>query len=221
MIPSLVVLEMTRLLFELHHYGRSQEELREELHFYPCGQLHPNSEDFDSIRLLRIIGYSQCLEIFPFVEIVGKFLRGADFIDVTLNYANFYNANLNGAQLVGTQLVGVNLNDAQLVGANLRNADLTSAGLRSADLRCADFRDADLTDADLRNADFRGADFRGARLSGVYLGSNQWDNTPCEDAQWSNTIGLHEAREVPEDLQQNPEFAAAVAQSEAASQEEE
>ncbi len=34
------------------------------------------------------------------------------------------------------------------------------------------------------------------------------------------TIGLHEAREVPEDLQQNPEFAAAVAQSKAASQQQ-
>ncbi|GGA15157.1 hypothetical protein [Okeania sp. KiyG1] len=43
-----------------------------------------------------------------------------------------------------------------------------------------------------------------------------WD----KKTKWSNTVGLHEAREVPEDLQKNPEFAAAVAQSEAASQQQ-
>nr|WP_293144816.1 pentapeptide repeat-containing protein [Okeania sp. SIO3I5] len=252
------------LLFELHRYGQSQEELREQLHFYPCGQ--DDSEDFDVAKLLKIIGYSECLGNGLFVEIVGKFLRdadlsgakliltileGANFIDANLigadlsgaalTNANLINANLSDAKLFHTYLKDADLSDADLSGADLSNAnlsdaklfhtylkdadlsgadlsgaDLSGAALTNANLSGADLSDAGLSDADLSDADLSNADLSGAYLSGAYLSNIKWNN----QTNWSNTIGLHEAREVPEDLQQNPEFAAAVARSQAVSQQQ-
>ncbi|GGA52452.1 hypothetical protein CYANOKiyG1_72260 [Okeania sp. KiyG1] len=269
------------LLFELHRYGQSQEELREQLHFYPCGQL--NSENFDKTRLLRMIGYSQCLGSGTFVEIVGSFLNGADlsfadlsFADLSsadLSFADLSDAKLSGANLSGANLSGVNLSfaylsfaylsdadlsgaklsgaklsganlsfaylsgaklsganlsfaylssaylssanlsDAYLSFANLSSANLSSANLSDAYLSGAKLSDADLSGADLSGADLSGANLITADLSGAYLNNIKWNN----QTKWSNTIGLHEAIGVPEDLQQNPEFATAVAQSEAAS----
>ncbi|NEQ41336.1 MAG: low-complexity protein [Okeania sp. SIO3I5] len=245
------------LLFELHRYRYRlfQVELREQLHFYPCGKRY--SEDFDKTRLLRIIAYSQCLGNGTFVEIVGKFLRGVDLSNTDLSCVNLRGADLRGAilrstnfidaDLSNTNLGGVKLNDAKLrcvslsfadlSDGDLSNADLINADLFYSDFRCAnlngvklngaDLNDAnlilanlssaDLTDASLNDANLSSTYLSGAKLSGVYLSNIKWDN----NTQWSNTIGLHEARRVPEDLQQNPEFAAAVAQSRAASQEEE
>ncbi|NET46303.1 pentapeptide repeat-containing protein, partial [Okeania sp. SIO2B3] len=210
------------LLFKLHRYGQSQEELREQLHFCPCGQ--PGGEDFDRRRLLRIIGYSQCLEVDAFVEIVGVFFNGADLRDANLRSADLSHtdlsdanlsrtnlsgadlsvANLSGADLSVANLSVANLIDANLSGAYLRCADLIGAKLRYAKLRYANLSNANLSDANLRDADLRYANLSRTNLSGAYLSNIKWDN----DTNWSNTIGLHEAREVPEDLQQNPEFAA-------------
>ncbi|RQH50256.1 low-complexity protein [Okeania hirsuta] len=187
------------LLFELHRYGQSQEELREQLHFYPCGKR--GSEDFEETRLLGIIGYSQCLGKNAFVEIVGNFLRYADLSYADLSYADFENADLENADLSYADLSYSDFFDAKFKGANLRHADIGYASLRGADL----------SNADLSGADSFLTDLRGADLNNI-----TWDN----QTNWSNTIGLDEAREVPEDLQQNPEFAAAVAQSEAASQQQ-
>ncbi|WP_375339944.1 NACHT domain-containing protein [Okeania sp. KiyG1] len=99
------------LLFELHRYGQSQEGLREQLHFYPCGK--PDSEDFDRTRLLQIIGYSRCLKDVAFWEIVGSFLSGAD-----LN-----NAYLTSADLRSADLSAGNLSDADLIRDKLTRAD--------------------------------------------------------------------------------------------------
>ncbi|NEP90455.1 MAG: low-complexity protein [Okeania sp. SIO2C2] len=289
------------LLFELHRYGRSQEELREQLHFYPCGQPEPDSADFEDTKLLKIIGYSNCLGVFAFNEIVGSFLRDADLSGANLRDANLIRADLSGADLSGanlsgadltradlsganlsganlsranfirtdlsganlintylidanlirTDLSGANLSGAKLIYANLIDAYLTGADLSStnfiyanlcradliyANLSRADLRSANLIYANLSRADLSGAylsgaylsraylirsnlssaDLSDADLSDAYLSNIKWDN----HTKWSNTIGLHEAREVPEELQQNPEFAAAVAQSEAASQQQ-
>jgi uncharacterized protein YjbI with pentapeptide repeats len=327
------------LLFELHRYGQSQEELQEQLRFYPCGQ--HGSENFEDIKLLKIIGYSQCLGVPGFVAIVGEFLSGADISRADISHANLRGANLRdanlsdaylshaklrGADLRGANLSGANLSDAylsgaylsganlsdadliranlirayliravlsgaylsdaklsgaylsganlsgaylsgaDLSGANLGGADLSGADLSIADLSGAYLSDAKLSGANLRGvylsgADLSGADLSGADLSGADLiraglsvadlsGSDlsgadlsiadlsgadliradlsvadlsdanlsniKWNS----QTKWSNTIGLHEAIEVPEGLQQHPEFAAAVAQSEAASQQQ-
>ncbi|NES68169.1 MAG: low-complexity protein, partial [Okeania sp. SIO2D1] len=278
------------LLFELHRYGGSQEELREQLHFYPCGQ--PDSENFDDTRLLRMIGYSQCLGSGSFVEKVGSFLNGVNLSGVDLSGANLSGADLSGANLSAAKLSGTNLSDADLSGANLSAAKLSDANLSGANLSGANLSGANLIHANLIHANLSGANLSGANLSGAKLsdanfsGANfsgadlsfadliladlsdaklihanlsfadlsdaklihanlsgadlsdaklihanlsdadlsdadlsniQWDN----QTKWSNTIGLHEAIGVPEDLQQNPEFATAVAHSEAVSQQQE
>ncbi|NES65033.1 MAG: pentapeptide repeat-containing protein, partial [Okeania sp. SIO2D1] len=183
------------LLFELHRYGQSQEGLREQLHFYPCGK--PDSEDFEETRLLRIIGYSQCLGYIQcpgnnaFGEIVGSFLRDANLSCADLSHASLFLTNL--------------------CFADLRNTKLVLANLSCANLRDADLRYANLSHAILLSADLSGANLCFADLSGTNLSDAKWDN----NTKWSHSFNLHEAVGVPEDLQQNPEFAAAVAQSKA------
>jgi len=202
------------LLFELHRYGQYQEGLREELHFYPCGQ--PDSEDFEDTKLLRIIGYSQCLGDDVFVKVVGSFLRGADLSDAKLMLVFLEHSNLSGIVLSDTDLSGIVLSITNLSNAILSNARLFDAYLSHANLIGADLRSADLSDANLRSADLSDANLSNAKLSGAYLSNIKWNN----NTNWSNTIGLHEAIEVPEDLQQDQQFAAAVAQSQAASQQQ-
>ena len=217
------------LLFELDRYGQSQGELREQLHFYPCGQ--HGSENFEALKLLKIIGYSQCLGFAAFVVIVGKFLSDADLSYADLSGANLGRANLIGAKLSHACLSHAYLSHANLIGADLSHAYLSHADLSHAYLSHADFSGAKLIDAYLRGADLSGAklidanlsgaDLSGPYLSGAYLrGANLRNVRWNSQTKWSNTIGLHEAKKVPKDLQQDPEFAAAVAESEAASQEQ-
>ncbi|MGF1494768.1 MAG: pentapeptide repeat-containing protein [Microcoleaceae cyanobacterium] len=88
------------LLFELHRYGQKHENLKEKLSFHPCRQpnteMQEEAEEFDQLKLLRIIGYSEPLKSFEFIEIVGKFLIGA-----YLSRANLSGANLSRADLYG------------------------------------------------------------------------------------------------------------------------
>lgn len=172
------------LLFELHRYGQSQEELKEKLHFYPCGE--PEDDNFDEDRLLRVMNYSQTLEINTFRLTVGQFLKSCDFRKM----------RFLGAILVGTQCDQANFENAVLVDAVLIRAKLVKANLRNS---CLD-------EANLRGTNLQGADLRGAELTRANLRSISWDY----ETQWSNIIGLHKANNVPEDLQNEPEFAAAV-----------
>ncbi|NES63868.1 MAG: pentapeptide repeat-containing protein [Okeania sp. SIO2D1] len=175
------------LLFELHRYGRSQEGLREQLHFYPCGK--PDSEDFEETKLLRTIGYGECLGNGAFVNTVGKFFRGSDLSD----------ANFIGVKLVLADLSDANLSGANLIGANLIGADLSDANLSDANLSDANLSDADLSDANLS----------GANLSNANLSDAKWNN----NTQWLNSINLHEAVGVSKELRQHPKFVAALVQS--------
>jgi tetratricopeptide (TPR) repeat protein len=175
------------LLFELHRYAQTQDELKDKISFHPCGQ--PDTEEFDRDQLLRMIGYSQCLGANAYTLILRRFLRGA---------------NLRRTDLTGTELRG-----AFLSGACLSRAFLSGAFLGGADLRGADLRGADLRGAFLRGADLRGADLRGADLRGADLGRLQSDN----ETKWGNAIGLHEAVGVPLELAQQPAFQAAVSLS--------
>ncbi|GFZ95890.1 pentapeptide repeat-containing protein [Okeania sp. KiyG1] len=155
------------LLFELHRYGQFQEELQEQLHFYPCGQ--PDSEDFEKTRLLRIIGYSQCLGIAAFVEIVGKFLSSADLSSADLSSADLSSADLSSADLSSADLSSADLSRADLSSADLSSANLRNANLSRADLSRADLRNANLSRADLRNANLSSANLRNANLSSADL----------------------------------------------------
>jgi uncharacterized protein YjbI with pentapeptide repeats len=155
------------LLFELHRYGQSQEELKEKLHFYPCGK--PGSEEFDKQRLLRIIGYADSLKVYAFLGIIGQFLSYADLRSADLRSADLSGADLRSADLRSADLSGANLRSADLRSANLRSADLRSADLSGANLSYANLRSADLSYANLRSADLSGANLSDANLSGANL----------------------------------------------------
>ncbi|NEN88656.1 MAG: low-complexity protein [Okeania sp. SIO3H1] len=172
------------LLFELHRYGQSQEELQEQLHFYPCGQ--PDSEDFEKTRLLRVIGYSECLGSRTFVEIVGNFLSSADLSSANLSSANLSSADLRNANLSSANLSSANLSSANLSSANLSSADLRNADLSSADLSSADLRNADLSSADLSSADLSSADLSSADLSRADLSSADLRNADLRNAKLSS-----------------------------------
>jgi hypothetical protein len=221
------------LLLELHRYAKVKDELKDKIAFYPCGQ--PDTEKLDPERLLRIIGYSQCLRAFAFNQILRVFLRGADLRGADLSGANLRGADLRRADLSGADLSGADLSGANLRGADLRRADLSGADLSGADLRGANLTRANLTRANLTRAnlsraDLRGADLRGANLSGANLwradlseanlsGANlsradldavQWDN----ETKWANAMGLNEVVSVSSELAQQPAFSAAVALNE-------
>jgi tetratricopeptide (TPR) repeat protein len=91
--------------------------LKDKIIFYPCGQ--PDTKEFDRTRLLRIIGYSSCLNIFTFNRILGAFLsdanlKGADLRGILLSEANFSGANLSEANLSGARLWQVDFRGADL-----------------------------------------------------------------------------------------------------------
>lgn len=155
------------LLFELHRYGQSQETLKEELTFHPCGK--PDTDEFDKDRLFRIIGYGECLSIVGFSRCVAPYLRSANLRGTTLRSANLRGANLRSATLNGATLNGATLNGADLILADLSGANLFSADLYGADLYGADLSDADLSGADLILADLSGADLSSTNLSNADL----------------------------------------------------
>ncbi|MEP0747631.1 MULTISPECIES: pentapeptide repeat-containing protein [unclassified Coleofasciculus] len=122
------------LLLELHRYALLKDDLKDEIALFSCGE--KDTDSFDEDRLLRIIGYSECIGIRGFLATVGKFLSGAI---------------LSGAILSSTILSGANLSGANLSGANLSGANLSSAILSSAILSSAILSGAILSDADLEN----------------------------------------------------------------------
>ena len=167
-------------------------------------------------------------------DLYGANLTGAFLSQTDLNYSNLRRADFSGAHLIGAELNEAELIGANLSGADLRHADLCAAFLSEADLRHADLSEADLRHADLIEADLNSANLSGANLSGAYLcgaylcgtdlsgadlneadfnGADlidiKWDN----ETKWANATGLHEVKEVPETLKQEPKFAAAVALS--------
>ncbi|MDZ8264194.1 pentapeptide repeat-containing protein [Nostoc sp. ChiQUE01b] len=145
------------VLLALHRYAQTKNDLKKKINFYPCGK--PNTGQFDSERLLHIIGYSHCLSASTFKNNLGLFLSGVNLNDANLSRANLSRADLNGA----------NLNDANLNDANLYNANLSLANLRLANLSHADLIDTNLSHADLSGANLSGAYLSYANLSGANL----------------------------------------------------
>jgi hypothetical protein len=125
------------LLLLINTYAQSQADLKEKIHFYPCGDPE-NAEEFDEERLLKIIGYSECLGAFTFWRNLRHFLRNA----------NLSEANLSNADLSNAYLRYVNLRNADLSYADLSYADLSYG---YADLSYADLSYADLSYADLES----------------------------------------------------------------------
>ncbi|QMS89860.1 pentapeptide repeat-containing protein [Nostoc edaphicum CCNP1411] len=193
-------LNMMIVLLELHRYAQTRDDLKDKISFHPCGK--PDTDQFDSERLLRIIGYSHCLSIYAFNNNLGLFLsganlgnaylrgadlRGADLRDTNLSGANLRGAYLSGANLGNANLSSAYLNDAYLSGAYLSGAYLNDVNLRGADLSDADLSGADLSDANLRGTNLRDAYVRGADLSdtdlrGAYLRGADLSDADLSDA---------------------------------------
>ncbi|MEI1373761.1 pentapeptide repeat-containing protein [Nostoc sp.] len=203
------------LLLELHRYAQERDDLKQEIVFYPSGKPEGTSK---TTQLLRIINYSDCIQLGSFNSVVGQFLRGADlrgadlsgadlsraylrgayFSGANLSRAYLSRAYLSGADLSGADLSGADLSRAYLSGADLSGADLSGADLSRADLSGADLSRADLSRADLRGADLSGADLSGADLSDKDWGDIRWD----KNTKWDDVKGLDTARNVPEALKQ-------------------
>ncbi|PHM06049.1 pentapeptide repeat-containing protein [Nostoc sp. 'Peltigera malacea cyanobiont' DB3992] len=213
------------LLLELHRYAKTKDDLKDKISFHPCGE--PDTDEFDSQRLLRIIGYSHCLSVSAFNGNLGLFLndaylkgadlsganlisadlRDADLRDANLSLAYLGESDLSDADLSCAYLSGVSLNDAFLRGANLIDANFSGAYFGNAEVGDADLSSADLRGVDLSNADLSGADLSYADLSGANLEAVIWSS----NTKWLNTEGLHEAVAVSPELAQDAAFATAVA----------
>ncbi|MDY6806621.1 MAG: pentapeptide repeat-containing protein [Cyanobacteriota bacterium] len=190
------------LLLELHRYGQSRGE--EKIVFHPCGK--PEDEDFDRKRLLRIIGYSQCLGTdTAFVQIVGKFLHGSYLSEIYLCDAKLQGANLSDANLSMADLHSADLSDANLSHVDMQNANIRATYFSGADFTKANLSLANLSWASLAYANISGADLSGAYFKGSDLTLVKWDST----TKWSNSIGLDKLIRVPKALEQDLEFATA------------
>ncbi|MGL5082398.1 MAG: pentapeptide repeat-containing protein, partial [Microcoleaceae cyanobacterium] len=168
------------LLFELHRYGQSNEELKEALHFYPCGD--PNSDEFDVAKLSNIMSYAQTIGINTFRYAVGHFMKGGDFRKVSFLAAvlvgvDFSEANLEDTSFIDSVCIRVKFINANLKGSRLIDCNLKGAQLEGANLCNSDIKFANLTKI-------------------------KWDlNT-----KWLNIIDLHETMGFSDDLKEYPGF---------------
>jgi uncharacterized protein YjbI with pentapeptide repeats len=209
------------LLLELHRYAQdpeqSREELKQQIMFYPSGQVsEAASPDEITDRLLKIIHYADCLESASFTRIAGSFfdranLTRANLTRADLTSADLTSANLTSAYLTSADLTRANLTRANLTSANLTSANLTSAYLTSADLTSANLTRADLTSADLSSANLTSANLTSANLTSANLTSADLRNADLananlagitwnENTRWQGVRGLETARNVPEGL---------------------
>jgi len=166
------------LLLELHRYGQQRDDLKQEINFYPSGQPSSDNSSYRS-RLLRIINYSDSVQLGNFNEVIGKFLFranlvGANLVGANLDHAhliraNLYRANLDRARLIRANLIRANLIRAHLEGAILLGAILSDANLEGANLSSAILSDANLEDARLDRARLVRANLDRANLSGADL----------------------------------------------------
>ncbi|OJJ19724.1 hypothetical protein BI308_21420 [Roseofilum reptotaenium AO1-A] len=162
-------LNVTILLLELHRYGQDKAELRDKIKFYPCGQLNNDGKLEDSTKLLRIIGYSSCVGVLGFLNIVGTFLAGVNLSGVNLSGANLKRANFKHANLIGADLSCVNLSDAGLKDSDLKDTDLRGAELKGANLSGANLSRANLNCTNLSGANLSRANFSRVNLVDVEL----------------------------------------------------
>jgi uncharacterized protein YjbI with pentapeptide repeats len=184
------------LLLVLHRYAQQSAELKQKIIFYPSGQ--PDTENFFTSQLLRVINYSDAIEIGNFSNIVGEFLHSGNFSgaylgDANLTGVNFSNAHLTGTYLGDANLTGANLSNANLIAANLGDANLSGANLSGAILRRADlssinFSGANLSTADLSYANLSNSNLSSCNLTGANMTGANLTGANLRDADASNAI---------------------------------
>jgi uncharacterized protein YjbI with pentapeptide repeats len=215
-------LNILSLLLLINTHAQSQADLNKKIHFYPCGN-PDNAEELDRLRLLKIIGYSECLGAFTFCRKLGDFLSNANLSNADLRYANLSNADLRYADLryanlSNADLSNAYLNNAYLINSDLSNADLSFAYLSNAYLSFANLSNADLSNSYLSNtylsnavlsfANLSEADLSFANLINVNLSNADLSNTDLavirwdQETNWQGVRGLDTARNVPEALKQ-------------------
>jgi uncharacterized protein YjbI with pentapeptide repeats len=171
------------LLSELHRYAQSRSDLKDLIVFYPGG--NPQS-GIISTRLLKIIHYSESIEIGTFRRNLRLFLSGADLRCTDLSRTDLNGVNLNGANLNGANLSYASLSNASLCGINLSKANLSYARLDGVNLNGSFLRDADLSYADLNGANLRGVKLSRANLSRANLSYANLNGSDLSGADLSN-----------------------------------
>ncbi|MFQ4137650.1 pentapeptide repeat-containing protein [Nodosilinea sp. PGN35] len=172
------------LLLEIHRHAQSVEALKAAIHFYSCGQ--PDTDGHDDKRLLRMIHYSDCLQLGTFKQSVGKFLSSADLLSADLSSADLLSADLSSANLSSANLLSADLFNANLVSADLSSANLSNADLRVTNLSSANLSSANLSSANLRVANLSSANLSSANLSSADLSSADLSNANLLSTDLSN-----------------------------------
>jgi uncharacterized protein YjbI with pentapeptide repeats len=177
------------LLLEIHRHAQTVDALETAICFYPCGQF--DTDDYDGTRLLRVIRYSDSLQLGTFNQSVGLFLSSAYLIGADLRRADLLgaclrSADLSGANLFSAYLVNATLVNATLVNAYLDNAYLSCANLSSANFCGAYLRGADLSEANFSSADLSDAKLSSANLKGAYLIGADLSSADLNEANFSS-----------------------------------
>jgi uncharacterized protein YjbI with pentapeptide repeats len=188
-------LNMMILLLVLNRYAQNTDELKGKISFNPCGQV--DSDSFEPTRLLRIISYSNSVELDTFVNTVYLFLSHVNLKQVNLRGVNLVYADLSGADLSGADLSDADLTNADLVYTDLSGADLSGADLSGADLIDANLTNADLNDSYLLDANLTNAQLINAQLINAQLGEADLGSANLSNANLSlvnlNTANLNTA----------------------------
>ncbi len=173
-VDAFTGLNILIILFRLHaavqpknYPNILEDKLQPEIWFHPCGE--PDTEQFDSEKLLKIIYYADALNTATFTKIVGPHLTRANLTRANLTRANLTGANLTRANLTRANLTRANLTRANLTRANLTKAYLASAKLYSAHLGSANLTSANLNNAKLTSASLISANLYSANLTSAYL----------------------------------------------------
>jgi uncharacterized protein YjbI with pentapeptide repeats len=183
------------LLLELHRYAQSKSKWKDLINFYPSGMPLFIGR---TTRLLKVIHYSESIEIDIFIQNLRLFLIGTNLSDISLCGTNLTDTNLidtdlsatdlSSAILIDANLRYVDISNADLSNANLSGADLSNANLSGADLSNTNLCGADLSNADLSDADLSGANLSGANLQGLYLKGADISNANFSHAKWDAWI---------------------------------
>ncbi|MEQ9371238.1 MAG: pentapeptide repeat-containing protein [Coleofasciculus chthonoplastes F3-SA18-01] len=169
------------LLLALNRYAQNTDELKGKISFNPCG--HTDSDSFEPTRLLRIISYSNSVNIDTFKNTVKLFLSGVNLRMANLRRVNLIGAELNGADLSGVNLIGAELNGADLSNINFMAADLSDADLINANLSNANLLGTNLSDANLSDANVSCAKLIRANLSDANLSNANLINANVSNAK--------------------------------------
>jgi hypothetical protein len=108
------------------------------------GEGHESEPRTDIQAILTVLGKNppppgEGFNDFRKFDLRNTDLRGAEFWDAHLEYADFVGAHLDGVQFWGAVLSHAKLENAHLAGANLRGTKLDGASLKNADVTGAIF----------------------------------------------------------------------------------